>query len=62
MKESEPVQCQKCGKPVGNITLQVLSIVGLEQATSGDSTIGFLQNSPFCRKKLNFNPKPKPIM
>jgi DNA-directed RNA polymerase subunit RPC12/RpoP len=31
MVETQPVRCQKCGKPVGDITVLVQGFMGLQQ-------------------------------
>ena len=31
MRESQPVRCQKCGKPVGYITLLIKGLMGMQQ-------------------------------
>jgi hypothetical protein len=32
MSESKPVRCQKCGKPVGYVTVLAKGLLGLQQS------------------------------
>ncbi len=48
MNDSQPVRCQKCGKPIGYITLLAKGLMGLQQPIHNCKIIAICMN---CSKK-----------
>ena len=51
MSKSEPVKCQKCGKPVGYITVLAKSLLGIQQSVENVKVVAVGMN---CKGKTAF--------
>jgi hypothetical protein len=48
MSDSKPVRCQKCGKPIGYVTVLVKGLRGLQQPMDGCKILAICMD---CSKK-----------
>jgi Zn finger protein HypA/HybF involved in hydrogenase expression len=48
MSEAKPIRCQKCGKPVGYLTVLGKSLLGTQQPVQNVKVVAVCMN---CRQK-----------
>jgi hypothetical protein len=48
MSDAKPVRCQKCGKPIGYVTVLMKGLMGLQQPVAGVKVIAICMD---CAQK-----------